>query len=188
MSGTGRYAAPVSGDSLTFDVARRPAWPVLVAPFLVATAIVLLIVSTAMVQVGPFDRAAFGWLVPIPMLLVAPGIAGVAARWSGERPATVAIVALAVALGLLLIGSLVATVDRIGCEPVDDKLRVLAYIAPAGIVFGVGYAAAGLVALRLRRHSIVAIVAAATTLLGSWLLTIVAGGLIFQGVSCAYVP
>lgn len=169
-------------------LADSPVRPLLVAPILVVTATVLLAISNAMVYVGPFDRATFGWLVPIPMLLVAPGIAGLAARWSGYRPAALAIGLVGVCLGLLLTGLLVATVDRLGCEPAADKVRVLGYVAPAGLLFGAAFAFAGLVALRLRARPVVAVILGAVSLLGGWFLTIIAGGLLFQGVSCAYVP
>jgi hypothetical protein len=173
---------------VTNGTAPRLIWPAFVAPVIVASALILLALSTALIYVGPVDRATFGWLVPIPMLLLAPGAAGIAARWSGERTAVVAIAVVAVALGLVLTGTLVATVDRLGCEPVDDKLRILGYVAPSGLVFGAGFAAAALLALRLRRQPIVAVVVAIATTLGAWLLTVLVGGLIFQGVSCAYVP
>jgi formate/nitrite transporter FocA (FNT family) len=95
---------------------------------------------------------------------------------------------MGVSLGLLLTGLLVATVDRLGCEPVADKVRILGSIAPAGLMFGSAFALAGLIALRLRARPVVAVILGAVAFLAGWFLTIVAGGLLFQGVSCAYVP
>jgi hypothetical protein len=150
----------------------------------VLLAIALLKISNELLYIGPLDRAAFGWSVPIPLLLLAPAVAGLAARRTGPRAAVAAIAVVAVAIGLALTAALVASVDHIGCEPVDDKLRILAHVAPIGIVAGAGFAIAGLVALNLRAKPVVAVAAAIVAAIAGGVLTLLAFALAFPGVTC----
>jgi hypothetical protein len=168
--------------------AGRPLWPLLIAPSLVVGAILLLKVSSDLVHVGPWDRATFGWAVPIPMLLIAPAVAGLVARWTGERRAAVAIVLLAAGLGLVLTAVLTATVDRIGCEPVADKARILGHVAPIGVVAGLGFATAAWVGLKGRTKPIVALAGGLAVAIGAGIATLITFGILVPGVTCVPGP
>ncbi len=165
-----------------------PIWPVLIAPLLVVGGIALLKVSDALLYIGPFDRASFGWAVPIPMILVAPAVAGLAARWSGERPARNALAALAIGVGLYLVISITVTVNQIGCNPVSDRASVLAYVAPIGLVAGLGFFLSGWVALRRRERPVTAFFVGTTVAIAAGVATLMTFAAEFQGVTCRPVP
>jgi hypothetical protein len=82
----------------------RVAWGTAVPLGLVALAYVLWWLSDRLLYVGPFDRAAFGWAVVIPVWLAAPVAAGFA--WRGLRSSTRNIMAL-------VVGALVAGVAAV---------------------------------------------------------------------------
>src|SRR5215212_5262492 len=80
--------------------ARQMDWRLLVGPFLLVLGLVLLKVSDVLVVIGPLDRATFGWSVPVPLILLAPGAVGAAAHWSGPTPARFAATVMGAILGL----------------------------------------------------------------------------------------
>ena len=173
------------------DVGRAeapPVWPVLIAPLLVVGGIVLLWISNELVVIGPFDRATFGWAVPIPMILVAPAVAGLAARLTGDATARTVLVGLAVGLGAFIDLWLTIVVDRIGCNPVSDKAGVLAYVAPIGIVAGLGFFLAGRVARRRRERPVAAFFVATAVAIAAGVATLMTFAAEFQGVTCVPVP
>ena len=104
-------------DQPTGPNERRDLRAVAIAPFLIAASFAVLTISSALVVVGPFDRAQIGWGVGVPLFLLAPGAAALAARRAGGRVAAWSIGAIAVALGVLTIAALVASMPRIGCAP-----------------------------------------------------------------------
>jgi hypothetical protein len=159
-------------------------WPLAIAPSLVVAAIGLLKLSNELVSIGPLDRAQFGWSIPIPMLLLAPAVGGLVARWTGERPAALALIATALGLGVFVQASLASTVDRIGCAPHSEPAAVFAYVVPIAVVSTIGYALAGLVALWNRSRLVVAVVlgVGAATLAGTAVLLTFAA--LFPGVTC----
>ena len=173
---------------MSLDAARgRPTWPVVIAPLIVIVAIALLWTSNELITIGPFDRASFGWAVPVPMLLAAPAVAGLVGRRVDERIVAVAVIVTAVVLGLFVTGFLVAVIDRIGCDTSVDKIAILGRVAPVGLAAGIGYALAGGIASRLRDRPIAAVLTAISVAAASWLVALTLFAFAFQAASCAYV-
>src|SRR3954468_15047244 len=92
----------------------RPSWPILVAPVLVVSAAALLRISDALVVVGPFDRATFAWAIPVPMLLIAPAVAGLLGIGTDRRLGWIAVVAESLGIGSVLTAGPAARGDRRG--------------------------------------------------------------------------
>jgi hypothetical protein len=113
---------------------------------LLALAYALWAISDRLVWIGPFDRAAFGWVFVAPLSWLAPGIAGLA--WSqmpkGRRIAAALVVGAIVAL---VSGGLLATaIDFANCAPVTSIAQVLPASLAIGVVIGLGPALGALVA------------------------------------------
>ena len=162
-------------------------WPLLVGPTLLALGVVLLFVSNALITIGPFDRATFGWAFCIPLLVLAPVASGLAGRWSGPRDARALAIVVAVGCGLFLLALLAATTHQIGCEPVSDPVRVGMHVLPLAISGAVAYAFPALVALTYRNRPARAFGAGlAAAVLGGGLMLLTLAFL-YAGVSCAYV-
>ena len=166
------------------SVATTSIWPVVIAPLIVVTATVLLRVSDALVFIGPFDRAQFGWSVPIPMLLLAPAVGGLVARWTGERPARLALIATALGIGAYLQASLALTVDRIGCAPHSEPAAVFGYVAPIAVVGTVGYVLAGLIALRNVARPVRALVLGVGAAILAGIAVLMTFAALFPGLTC----
>lgn len=161
---------------------------------LLALAYALWAISDRLLWIGPFDRAAFGWIVVAPLSWLAPGIAGLA--WSG-MPASRRLVAALIVGGLVAVVSaaLVANaIDFAKCAPVSSIAEVLPASLAIGVVIGLGPALGALVAASVAgRMSGLSRVAAAVVTGGvigfvglfAAVLTFV---FFFPPVSCAYVP
>ena len=111
----------------------------------------LTVFANAAIRVGPFDRAMFGWLVPMPMWSVSPVVAAVLWRRFRDRSA-VAIAGvmgfgLAGAATLLIYSSWAATVCDFGLN--RSKPELLAEALPVGVVIGGGWAASALISRSL---------------------------------------
>jgi hypothetical protein len=104
--------------------ARRLDRRLLIGPALVVLGLVLLKVSDVLLYIGPLDRAAFGWLIPVPMLLLAPGTIGVAARRSGPTAARRVALVTGLILGLAVGSAWFASSTQIGCDPQPDLTSV----------------------------------------------------------------
>ena len=165
----------------------RPGRSLLVAPVIVVLAIALLWISNELVVIGPFDRASFGWAVPVPMLLLAPAIAGLVGGSVAGRGPMVAIIATGVALGLFVTGFLVLVTDRIGCDASVGKAAILGLVAPVGLAAGIGYALAAGSSLRLRDRPITAVMTGIVVAAASWFVALSIFAFEFQAASCAYV-
>jgi hypothetical protein len=155
---------------------------------LVALALVLLKVSNELVIIGPFDRAQFGWLVPVPMLLIAPAIVGLAARSAGRQAARRS----AAAMGLILfIAAYVAFVtggSGIGCDPHPAVWRVVLISIPVPLVLGVGWSVAGWLSIDRSDRPGAAVAAGIAGAVATSVAFLVTFGALFPGLSCAYVP
>src|SRR4051794_24247792 len=110
----------------------RPSWRILVAPVLVVAAAALLRISDALVVVGPFDRATFAWAIPVPMLLIAPAVAGLLGIGTDRRLGWIAVVAESLGIGIVLTAVLVATIDPGGWERTTPKTQAPSRAAPGG--------------------------------------------------------
>jgi hypothetical protein len=106
--------------------------------------------SDRLVQIGPLDRASFGWLVVAPVWAAAPIVAGLAwvglpsaARWSA---ATICGLVVGAALTVLFWLDVRAPDCQFGPvrAPVDWSVPAIA----VGLVIGGGFAIAGVVATR----------------------------------------
>jgi hypothetical protein len=93
--------APIDGQAddvrVEFQPSKSERVPLLIAmaiPLgLLAVAYALWTISDRLLQIGPLDRAAFGWIVVVPVALLAPGVAGLAwARLSVESRVFAALV------------------------------------------------------------------------------------------------
>lgn len=161
---------------------------------LLSLAYALWAVSDRLLQIGPFDRAAFGWIFVMPVWLLAPGVAGLA--WS-RRPATSDAVAtlivggaVAAASGLLLANSITFA----NCAPVvswtDNLPASLAIGAVIGAGPAIGSLAAASVAGRLGglRRIVAAVATGAMISVVGFFAALVTFVLFFPPISCAPVP
>ena len=120
-------------------------------PLAVAGAAYLLwFLSDRMVQIGPLDRAAFGWLVVMPVWAAAPVAAGLA--WRGLSSATrwIASTICGLVIGAAITVLFWLDVSAPDCQfgpvraPVDWSVPAIA----VGLLIGGGFAIAGVVATR----------------------------------------
>lgn len=106
--------------------------------------------SDRLVQIGPLDRASFGWLVVVPLWAAAPTAAGFAwRRLSSAAQSTVATICG------LVVGSVVAAlfwlaVSSPGCQfgPSRPAQEWWGPALEVGLLIGGGFAVAGVVATR----------------------------------------
>jgi len=173
---------------MTTVAGARADWRLLVGPGLLVVGVILLKVSNDLGGIGPLDRAAFGWLIPVPMLLLAPAAIGLAARsapaGAARRLATLDGVILAVAVGIAWF----ASTKQVGCNQDPDTLRVVAASIPVPLVLGLGWAGAGWLSIRFAEQPIVAILAGVAGAIGASLAALLTFAVLFPGLSCAYVP
>lgn len=164
--------------------------PLAIAPILIAASFAVLTVSSSLVVVGPFDRAQIGWGVGVPLFLLAPGAAALAARQAGVRLAGWSIGAIGAALGGITIVGLVATMSQIGCGPTSNALEILVHAIPVGIAAGFGFAGPAAAAWFVReRGFLIALAVGGILAFGAIFATILVFAWSFVvGVSCAYVP
>ena len=166
---------------------RRDLRAVAIAPFLIAASFAVVTISSALVVVGPFDRAQIGWGVGVPLFLFAPGAAALAARRAGGQVAAWSIGAIGAALGVLTVAGLMASMPRIGCAPTSDALETLIPAVPVGIAAGLTFAGPAAAAWFVReRSSVIALALGAVLAFGGIVATILVWAWSFVvGVSCA---
>lgn len=169
-------------------VTRRIDWRLLAGPFLLVLGLLLLKVSDILLMIGPLDRAAFGWSVPIPMIVLAPGAVGAAAHWSGPAPARRTATITGALLGIAVGVAWFASTTQVGCNQHPDTAAALAASLPVPLVLGLGWAGAGRFSIRFAERPIVAIVAGVAAAIVAALLALLTVAAIFPGLSCAYVP
>jgi hypothetical protein len=161
---------------------------------LLALAYALWAISDRLLWIGPFDRAAFGWIVVAPISWLTPAIAGLA--WSGMPRGRQFIAALIVGGSVAAVSAalLANAIDYANCAPVTSPIEVLPASLAIGVVIGLGPGLGALVA---------ASVAGRMSGLGRVAAAVVTGGLIgfvgffaavftvaffFPPISCAPVP
>jgi hypothetical protein len=169
---------------------HRDLRPLAVAPLLIVASFAVVTISSSLVVVGPFDRAQIGWGVGVPLFLLAPGAAALAGRQAGGRAAAASIGAIGVALGVLTIVGLVATMSQIGCAPSVSALEILVHAVPVGIAAGLGFVGPAVAAWFVRERAFFIALAVGTILaFGAIFATILVFAWSFVvGASCAYVP
>jgi hypothetical protein len=108
------------------------------------TAWILWAVSDALLRIGPLDRAAFGWLVVVPLLVIAVPVAGEA--WDGldRGGRTLAALALAVSVAAVVATALSRAFLSVDCQtgplwaPTELVVRSIVVSAVAGGAYAVG--------------------------------------------------
>lgn len=161
---------------------------------LLALAYALWAISDRLLQIGPFDRAAFGWIVVIPIWWLAPGVAGLAwSRVPASRPRIAAPIVgglVAAVSGILLAHSITFA----NCAPVVSWTDNLPASLAIGVAIGAGPAIGALAAASVARRltGVSRVVAAVGTggaigVVGFFgaIMTFV---FFFPPLSCAYVP
>jgi hypothetical protein len=139
-------------------------------------------------HIGWFDRAWFGWTVVMPLLLAAPGLAGLA-RFigGGAQQARLVIAGVSLFVAAFAAYRLTVTLYQIGCEVVTDRIQAvpvsLAIGATGGIAFALAASGAGWAASRSTRPA--ARIAAA---LGAGGVLGLAGGVATLLVFAALLP
>lgn len=161
---------------------------------LFALAYALWAISDRLLVIGPFDRAAFGWIVVLPLSWLAPGLAGIAWSRMPTSRRVVAAVVVAVTVALVSGGLLANAIEFANCRPVASWTDVLPGSLAIGVVIGIGPALGALAA---------ASVAANLDGWGRVVAAVLTGGLIgfvglfaaiitflafFPPISCGYVP
>ncbi len=151
-------------------------------------------ISDRLLYIGTLDRAAFGWMVVMPVAWATPGVAGLVwSRLSRERRLLAAFVvggSVAIVSGVLLANG----IDQVGCAPVtswtDDLPRSLAVGVVVGAGPSLGAFVAASVALRtagLRRVVATFATGAVIGFVGLF-AAILAYVLFFPALLCATIP
>jgi len=182
----GDYAPAMTADD---RIARRaPPW-LLAGPAVFLGAVLLGFVSNALVDIGPFERATFGWAIVVPLLLAAPLAAGLVGRGMDPGLARGGILVASVLVGIGAVALLVVTTDHVGCSGPLAPIERVRVAAPVGLVAAAAYGLPGWIALRMRAGAIVASVIALAAGVVAWFgflfALVIAYGV---GASCAYVP
>jgi hypothetical protein len=102
-------------------------------------------IDVGVLHVGWFDRAWFGWTVVMPLLLAAPGLAGLARIVGGgaqHSRLVIAVVSLFVAAFATY--RLTSTLYQIGCQVVTDRIQAVPVSLAIGVTAGVAFALAAL--------------------------------------------
>lgn len=140
LSGRGRSPVVVVGVAVPLALA--------------ALAYLLWSISDRLLQVGPLDRAAFGWVIVLPTWIAAPVAAGFAWRVLDRRTT----VAVATLVGTVVAGAaallLWQAVAFPACETaaIHTSQQVVLPSLLVGIVAGGGLASSGLVSTRFARQ------------------------------------
>jgi len=110
---------------------------------ILALAYALWAISDRLLYIGPLDRAAFGWIVVMPVSWVAPGITGLV--WSGMSTGRRSLAAILLwGIVAAVAGILVANgIDWVDCQPVTSWTDVLPGSLAVGAVIGAGPALGG---------------------------------------------
>lgn len=130
---------PRSSDPRTVAVA-------VVGPLgLVALAYALWWVSDRLVYIGPLDRAAFGWIVIMPIWFISPAVAALLWRRLTERDTRIAVFATAAVISACAAWLLWVALDPWACET-SPRTSAAELIGPSifmGTLIGAGWAACG---------------------------------------------
>lgn len=119
-----------------------------VSPLLLAAAVVANQIGERLVAADQVDRAAFGWFVVAPLVLLSPGAAALTWRATGRRQLAGRLIGgMSLAIGLTVEVLLAVTATQIGCAPVHDPLQVVAPSIPTGVVAGAAFGLAGVMGI-----------------------------------------
>jgi hypothetical protein len=158
-------------------------------PLLVLAAIGVWHVSDRLIFVGPFDRAQVGWAVVMPLLALAPGVAGLAeGREELEESSRLVANLTTLGLGLGATITVLATVTFASCRPVTNALEILPQALVTGLLaaatFALPYRISAYLSRQVRPWQAVVSAAALWVLLAA-LLIFVFSLFLFPALSCA---
>lgn len=147
-------------------------------------------------HIGWFDRAWFGWTVVMPLLLAAPGLAGLArSHGGGAQQARLVIGVVSLFVAAFATYRLTVTLHQIGCQVVTDRIQAvpvsLAIGVTGGIAFALAASGAGWAASRSTHPGarIAAALGAGGVLgLAGGIATLLVYATLLAGVSCAVTP
>ena len=136
------------------SIGRRWAQAVAGPVAVVAAAYGLWRVSDQLQYVGPLDRATFGWLVVIPVLLAAPVAAAIAWRRLGRRDTVAAALAVGGVVALAAAFLLWRSLAESACTtaPTRTPTEVILPSLVTGILVGISVSGGGVVAAALLRR------------------------------------
>ena len=180
-------SAMIAGMTAT-TATSRIGWRLVVGPALLFVGLALLKLSDIVVFIGPLDRAQFGWSVPLPMMLLAPGVIGASARSAGVSAARKVATITGAAFGLVLGIAWFASATQVGCDPSPGLSTRLAASLPIPLVLGVGWAIAGRSAARYANRPAVAVAVGVVIAIAAGIAMLLTWAAVFPGVSCRYVP
>ena len=168
---------------------RQSRAAVFAGPLLVLAAIGVWYVSDRLIFVGPFDRAQIGWAVVVPLLALAPGVAGLAeGQEEFEESSRLVANLTTVGIGMAATTTVLATVTFANCRPVTNPLDILPQALVTGLLaaaaFAVPYRVAAYLSRRVRPWQAV-VPAAGLWLLMAGLLVFVNFLFLFPALSCA---
>ena len=159
----------------------RLSWLALAASPIVLLGLAYLssVVIDVVLQIGSFDRAKLGFMITLPLVLLAPGTGALALRAARERPSLgrVAIALAAVFAGAVATWRLSVTTVQIECEPVTDWTQAL----PRAIALP----AATDVTAAVGRGTLVTLAIGAAAGFAGGLLVLYAMSVAFPAVLCA---
>jgi hypothetical protein len=158
---------------------------------MLAVAYALWAISDRLLQIGPFDRAAFGWIVVAPLSWLAPGVAGIA--WAPMPASRQRIAAIFVGGVVALVsGILLATaIDYARCAAVISWTDNLPASLAIGLVVAAGPVLGALAAASIARRVTglwripAALAAGATIGLVGLFAAIMTFAVFFPAISCA---
>jgi hypothetical protein len=118
---------------------------------LLALAYALWAISDRLLQIRPLDRAAFGWIVVVPISSLAPGVAGLA--WAPMPASRQRIAAILVGGVVALVSGILLAyaIDYMNCAPVTSWTDDLPASLAVGLAFAAGPVLGGLVAASIAR-------------------------------------
>ncbi len=165
----------------------------IVAPLvLLVIAYALWWISDRLPYIGPLDRAAFGWIVVMPIVFLSPVVAGFAWRTLDRRETAIAVAAFTIVIAALAAALFWRSVANPACQwPVRSPGDWILPSAFTGILIAGGLALSGIVSMRLwcRGRPILAVVAGAGTQIAMTFLAIVVIGVAFlAGPGCSPYP
>lgn len=156
-----------------------------------SVAYLLLRLSDSLLYIGPLDRAAFGWIVVMPIAWVTPAAAGLV--WSRMRPRHWLIGAVIIGVPLVVLATFAIAIDvkQVGCTPVTSWTQVVPRALAVGAAFGAGWGGAAYVAAWAasisgsRWRYLAALAASTATAFVSFWLVIGVMVSVFPAVLCA---
>jgi hypothetical protein len=166
-------------------------WPRIVVGAVLPLAVVgiaylLWWISDRLVYVGPLDRAAFGWVVVVPVWIAAPAAAGLAWRRLEQRTTLAVSVLVGAVIAAVAAALLWQAIAFPACDAIHAPQDLVAPSLLFGAVVGGGLAMSGLVSTRFARQG--RLIAALVLGAGTELLMVAAAILVISatllGPSC----